>query len=147
MDFPNLQISEVAVSDREELRLLYATSVREIAMYTREQWLATTYALAMYAAMLFIAYQPSIEGSRPWQNWLPFLLTWAICISGLIAVKRLQLSIVAGRRRLERVRQYFGRPFNDAWMVPKSPEDVHRLLYVVVILGAVLVTLLISSRP
>jgi uncharacterized membrane protein YbhN (UPF0104 family) len=137
---------ELSESDREELRMLYKVSASDIAMFTHQQWSTTTYALAIYAALLFISYQPSMDPYNTWQGWLPLVLSWAVCISGLVAVKRLQFSIVAGRRRLERVRVYFGRPFMEAWSVPKPPDDVHRLLYLVMLLSAVVVTVLVVIK-
>jgi hypothetical protein len=133
-------------ADRHELRLLYKVSMSDIAMYTQQQWSTTSYALGIYAALLFIAYQPGMDPYNAWQGWLPLLLAWAVCVSGLVAVKRLQFSIVAGRRRLERVRMFFGRAFLEAWSVPKPPEDVHRLLYLVMVLSAVVVTVLVVVK-
>jgi hypothetical protein len=138
--------AEVGDADRTELRLLYQVSASDIAMYTQQQWSTTSYALAIYAALLYISYQPSMDPYNSWQGWLPLLLAWAVCISGLVAVKRLQFSIVAGRRRLERVRMFFGRAFMEAWSVPKPPEDVHRLLYLVMVLAAVVVTVLVVVK-
>lgn len=137
---------ELTPADRDELRMLYQTSISDIAMFTHQQWSTTSYALAIYAALLYISYQPSMDPTNSWQGWLPLVLSWAVCISGLVAVKRLQFSIVAGRRRLERVRIYFGRPFIEAWSVPKPPDDVHRLLYLVMLLSAVVVTVLVVIK-
>lgn len=136
-------------ADREELRLLYEVSVSEIALFTRQQWSVTTYALAIYAALLFIAYQ-SLAGTVTalvHQGWLLTVLAWAVGFSGIAAVKRLQISIVGARRRIERVRAHFGRPFQEVWAIPKPPDDVHRLLYLVMLLSAAVVTLLVVAKP
>jgi hypothetical protein len=138
----------LAESDREELRLLYQACVSDIALFTKQQWSVTNYALAFFAALLFIAYQPPTGlAHADWQSWLLVVLAWIITISGLAAVKRLQISIVGGRRRLERTRASFGRPFQEVWAIPKPPDDVHRLLYLVMILGSAVVTLLVVAKP
>jgi hypothetical protein len=143
------QFEGLADSDREELRLLYQACVSDIGLFTRQQWSVTNYALAFFAALLFIAYQPPTTdlAHSGWQSWLLIVLAWAVCISGLAAVKRLQISIVGSRRRLERTRASFGRPFQEVWAIPKPPDDVHRLLYLVMLLGAVVVTVLVVAKP
>ncbi|HSV52553.1 MAG TPA: hypothetical protein VLJ57_10570 [Burkholderiaceae bacterium] len=142
------QFEGLAESDREELRLLYQVCVTDIGLFTRQQWSVTNYAMAFFAALLFIAYQPPTELTHSgWQNWLLVVLAWAVTVSGLAAVKRLQISIVGGRRRLERARSSFGRPFQEVWAIPKPPDDVHRLLYLVMLLGAAIVTLLVVAKP
>lgn len=148
MDSLPAPLDGLADSDREELRLLYQVCVADISLFTRQQWFVSHYALAFYAALLFIAYQPANPLGHPaWQDWLLIVLAWAICVSGVAAVKRLQISIVGGRRRIERVRANFGRPFQEVWSIPKPPDDVHRLLYLVMFLGAAVVTLLMVAKP
>lgn len=51
----------VEVHDREELRLLYQVSVSDIAFFKQQKWWGINYILAIFAAILFIAYQFSIN--------------------------------------------------------------------------------------
>lgn len=149
MDSVTSTLDGLTDTDREELRLLYRVCISDIALFTRQQWSATTYALAFYAALLFIAYQPPEPLHAPafWQAWVLVGLAWLVAIAGLAAVKRLQISIVGARRRLERTRAYFGRPFQDVWSLQRPADDVHRLLYLVMLLSTGVVTLLVLARP
>lgn len=130
-------------TDREELRLLYEVSIADIAFFKQQQCSITNYSLAIHAALLFIAYQVLKHPLVAWQLWLLIVLTWGVCIAGLAMVERLQNSILGRRTRLERVRAHFGRPFLEAWSIPKPPDDVHWLLVFVMLFSAGVVTWLI----
>lgn len=133
-------------SDAEELRLLYQVSVADIAFFKQQQWSATNYTLAIHAALLFIAYQLLKDALAIWQMWLLVVLACAVCVAGLAVVERLQSSILGRRTRLERVRAHFGKPFTEAWSIPKPPDDVHWLLVFVVLLSAAVVTWLVLAK-
>ncbi|WP_326533371.1 hypothetical protein [Pseudorhodoferax sp.] len=132
---------ELGDIDRSELQMAYGACVADIELFTRQQWWAGAYALVIYALLLAGVHQlidPVAEGSmRPW---VLVLITWAVCLYGLLAIKRMQISIVVGRRRLDRVRAHFGRAFQEIWSLARPREDIHRMLYGVMILGAVLIT-------
>lgn len=153
MDSNPAPLDGLTEADRQELRLLYQGSVADISLFTRQQWWVTNYALAIYAALLFIAYQPQDvtragwQQWHSWQSWLLVVLAWLVAVSGLAAVKKLQFSIVGARRRNERARMTFGRPFQEVWASPRQFDDVHRLLYLVMLLSAVVVTLLVVAKP
>ncbi|MGC3987603.1 MAG: hypothetical protein QM777_24370 [Pseudorhodoferax sp.] len=132
---------ELSDLDRSELQMAYGACVADIELFTRQQWWAGAYALVIYALLLAGVHQlvdPVTEGS--WRHWVLVVITWAICLYGLLAIKRMQISIAVGRRRLDRVRAYFGRPFQEIWSIARPREDIHRMLYGVMVLGAVLVT-------
>lgn len=143
----NSGYGELAEVDRAELHMLYGACVADIELFTRQQWWAGAYALAIYAMLLLGAHQlgdPAREGA--WHSWVLVGMTWAVCLYGLLAVKRMQISIVVGRRRLDRVRASFGRVFQELWAMPRPKEDIHRLLYGVLGFGAVLVTWMALDR-
>ncbi len=140
------QIGELVESDREELRMLYGACLADISLFTRQQWWAGAFAIAIYAMLLLGAYQLGNAMHGNWQCWLLVVLTWTVCVSGVAAVKRMQNSVVGARRRLERVRSHFGRAFQEVWAIPKPPEDIHRLLYCVLGFCAVVVTWLTLDK-
>lgn len=132
---------ELSDLDRSELQMAYGACVADIELFTRQQWWAGAYALVIYALLLAGVHQlvdPVTEGS--WRHWVLVVTTWAICLYGLLAIKRMQISIAVGRRRLDRVRAHFGRPFQEIWSIARPREDIHRMLYGVMVLGAALVT-------
>jgi hypothetical protein len=132
---------ELSDIDRSELQMAYGACVADIELFTRQQWWAGAYALVIYALLLAGVHQlvdPITEGGV--RHWVLVVITWAICLYGLLAIKRMQISIVVGRRRLDRVRAHFGRAFQEIWSIARPREDIHRMLYGVMVLGAVLVT-------
>jgi hypothetical protein len=137
---------DLTESDSEELRLLYNVSVADIAFFKQQQWAVTNHALVLHGAFLFIAYQVLVSPLQTWQLWLLIVLTWAVCIAGLGMVNRLQGSILGRRTRLERVRGHFGKPFNDAWTIQKPKDDVHQLLFAVMLLSSGVVTWLVLVK-
>lgn len=140
--------NNIALDDheREELRLLYQVSVSDIAFFKQQQWSATNYILAIYAAMLFIAYQLLEKPLTTWQQWLLVVLTWSATVGGVAVVLRLQNSILGRRTRLERVKKHFGKAFEHAWSIPKPPDDNHWLLVAIMLVGAAVVTWLVMVR-
>ncbi|KQP21204.1 hypothetical protein [Pseudorhodoferax sp. Leaf265] len=132
---------ELSDIDRSELQMAYGACVADIELFTRQQWWAGAYALVIYALLLAGVHQlvdPITEGGV--RHWVLVVITWTICLYGLLAIKRMQISIVVGRRRLDRVRAHFGRAFQEIWSIARPREDIHRMLYGVMVLGAVLVT-------
>lgn len=134
-------LGELGDIDRSELQMAYGACVADIELFTRQQWWAGAYALVIYALLLVGVHQlidPVAESNL--RSWVLVLITWAVCLYGLLAIKRMQISIVVGRRRLDRVRAHFGRAFQEIWSLARPREDIHRMLYGVMILGAVLIT-------
>lgn len=139
--------SELSDLDRVELHMLYGACVADIELFTRQQWWAGAYALAIYAMLLLGAHQlGGPDGALDWHAWVLVAMTWMVCLYGLVAVKRMQNAIGVGRRRLERVRSHFGRAFQEVWAMPRPREDIHRVLYCVMAFGAVLVTWMALDR-
>jgi hypothetical protein len=128
------------------MRLLYQVSTSDITFFKQQQWSVTNYALSIHAALLIIAYQLLSGALCVWQAWLLVVLAWFVCIAGLAAVARLQTSILARRCRLDRTRPYFGKAFEDAWSIPKPPDDLHWLLISVMLLSATVVTWLVLAK-
>lgn len=133
-------------SDRDELQLLYEVSVADIAYFKQQQWSATNYALVIHAALIFIAYKLLHYSLNCWQVWLLIVLTWSVSLIGLAVVQRLQCSILGRRARLERIREHFGKPFQEAWSIPKPPDDIHWLFVFVILLSAAIVTWLVLAK-
>lgn len=137
----NSTFGELGDIDRSELQMAYGACVADIELFTRQQWWAGAFALVIYVMLLAGVYQlvdPAVEGSI--RHWVLVAITWAICLYGILAIKRMQISIVVGRRRLDRVRAHFGRPFQEIWTLARPREDIHRMLYGIMVLGAILVT-------
>ena len=139
-------VAPLEESDREELRLLYQVSVADIALFKKQQWSATNYAVGAYAALLVIVHQWLPSPLNSWQGWPLIVLGWAVCIAGFAIVSRLQNSILGRRTRMERVRERFGAAFKQAWSIPKTNDDMYWLLYAFMFVGAVIVTWLVLAR-
>lgn len=139
---------ELSELDRVELHMLYGACVADVELFTRQQWWAGAYALALYALLLLTGHQlgGTLADNTAWHAWVLVGLTWAVGLYGVIAIKRMQNAIVVGRRRLDRVRSSFGRAFQEVWSMPRPREDIHHLLYGVLILGAALVTWMALDR-
>lgn len=136
----NSGYGDISDIDRSELQMAYGACVADIELFTRQQWWAGAYALVIYALLLAGVHQLVAPGEAGMRHWVLVVITWTICLYGLLAIKRMQISIVVGRRRLDRVRSHFGRPFQEVWTLVRPREDIHRMLYGVMVLGAVLVT-------
>jgi hypothetical protein len=134
-------------ADREELRLLYQVTTADIAFFKQQQWSLSNYALTVVAALLFVSYQMLSHPLTTWQAWLLVVLSWAVVVAALMAIDRLQTSIAARRQRLANVHGHFGQPFQEAWRVPKEPDDFRWLLVLVLMASASVATWLILTRP
>jgi glucan phosphoethanolaminetransferase (alkaline phosphatase superfamily) len=140
-------LHQLSGPDREELRLLYQVTVSDIAFFKQQQWSISNYALTVEAALLFIAYQMLAFPLTVCQAWLLVVLSWAVAAAALMAIERLQSSIVGRRQRLANVRAQFGRAFQDAWRIPEEPDFIRWLLVFVLLLSSSLATWLILVRP
>jgi len=132
--------------NREELRLLYQVSINDIAFFKRNQWSATNYTLAIHAAVILISYQILKSPLDTLQLWVLIVLAWSASVGGLAVVWELQESIRGRRTRLRRVRRYFGRPFKNAWSIPKPPDNNYWLLMTIMVVAAAIVTWLILLK-
>ena len=137
----------LSAADRDELRLLYQTSVSDIAFFKQQQFTITNYALTLQAGLLFVAYQvlkpPPLQ---PFALWSLLFLVCAVSAAGLLVIARLHASIEARRQRLSRVRAHFGRAFVDAWFVPKEADDFRWLLVCVLLVSAPISASLVIAR-
>ena len=86
MDSMPVPLESLSEADREELRLLYASSAADIALFTREQWWVTNYALAIDAALLYIAVQAVNPVNSLAPPWLIITMTWVVCLSALFGI-------------------------------------------------------------
>lgn len=134
-------------ADQEELRLLYQVSVSDIAFFKQQQWSVSNYALTIQAALLFVAYQMLRPPLAVWQAWLLVTLVWGVSAAALMAIDRLQTSICGRRTRLASVRAQFGKPFMDAWSIPKENDDFRWLLVFVLLLSPSVASWLVLARP
>jgi uncharacterized membrane protein len=136
----------LSTEDLEELRLLYQTTVADIAFFKQQQFTVTNYALLLQTALVFVAYQFLKSPLEPFFFWLVLVLAVGISAAGLLAVQRLHASIEVRRERLRRVRKQFGRAFFAAWDVNKEPDDFRWLLIGVLILSAIISAWLVIAR-
>jgi hypothetical protein len=97
----------------DELRLLYASCVSEIADFKRQQWNVTNYGLLSYAA---IASLPKFVAGKlaVWELLVLIALTGAVLLAGCYVVRVLDDGIELRRDRLRAVRKHFTQEFKDA---------------------------------
>jgi hypothetical protein len=138
----------------EELRLLYQTSINDIAFAKRQQYQTTNYVLVADAAI--VASHATISSGV---TWVPLLflsaaLTVVLAIAlgyGLRFVARLQCNLAKYRARLLRCREAFGPEFKMAfgpdrppgYATPSHQADVSGVLQAAQLLGFALSVALI----
>jgi hypothetical protein len=134
--------------DREELRLLYDISTRDLSYFKTQQWSVAYYSLLIDAGLIGVA--RLLEASRGvGQRAGLALLTALATAAALIVLFKLQNSIEVRQSRLDAARETFGDAFTHAWSAHyKHPERVHSvyLLYGGVALTAVLTIWLVGVR-
>lgn len=140
----NASTEQLSESDREELSLLYDVSVKDIAFFKKQQWVATNYGAALYVAILAIAQILETPLSTAHKVTL-FLFSLGIMVAGVGVICHLQHSIAVRRARLKAVRASFGNRFQTAWgAVPKKDNALHSLLLAVLVFGFVVNTWLLA---
>jgi hypothetical protein len=135
-----------AASEREELRLLYQTSVSDISFFKQQQFTITNYALTLQAGLLFVAYQVLKPPFAALPFWSLLILVCGVSAAGLLVVSRLSASIEVRRERLARVRSHFSPAFLAAWSVPKESDDFPWLLRAVLVVSGAIAAWLIIAR-
>lgn len=133
--------------DQEELRLLYQVSVSDIAFFKQQQWFVTNYALTIQAALLFVGYQMLRPPLAVWLAWLLVTFVCAVSAAAIMVIDRLHTSVLGRRTRLKNVRAQFGRPFIEAWSIPKEHDDFQWLFVFVLLLSALVASWLVLARP
>ena len=136
----------------EELRLLYQTSIFDIAFFKQQQWRVTNYGLLLYGVIVAIPKILDYDLST-YEYFVLFLIAFVVCAVGWYLVGSLEESLSKGRARLFKAKDSFSMPFKDAWRcgkseneVPKGPEDKPSLLWLfrsVVGLGFLIVSWLL----
>ena len=123
--------------DHDELVLLYTVSVKDIAFFKKQQWVATNYAIALYVAVIAIA--SHILGTLTLAHKIVlFVFSLGVMLAGIGVLCHLQNSVEVRRARLKAIRARFGEPFNTAWgAMPKKDNALHVLLLAVVVIGFV----------
>jgi hypothetical protein len=130
--------------DRDELLLLYDVSVKDIAFFKKQQWVATNYGIALYVAVIAIS-SHILKNLTLAHKVVLFLSSLGIMLAGIGVLCHLQHSIVVRRARLRAVREHFGQPFHAAWgAIPKEDNALHILLLAVLIIGFIVNAWLIT---
>lgn len=139
--------TSISEHDREELILLYEVSVKDIAFFKKQQWVATNYAIALYVAIVALTHSlhPPITSAHK-VALFSFLL--GTLLGGIAVVLHLQHSIEVRRARLQNVRGHFGSPFAAAWgALPKKENSLHFLLLAVLAFGFLVDAWLVCEAP
>lgn len=137
----NNQLTE---ADRAELQLLYTVSVSDIAGFKQQQWSVTNHALAIQAALVVVG-QLLKEPLGGWERWVLVALVGITAAVGGSVLFRLHRSIEERRERLRRIREHFGKPFNDAWSVCKQPDQVYIFLALALVIAALVASWLVVA--
>jgi hypothetical protein len=138
----------------DELRLLYASCVSEIASFKQQQWTVTNYGLLLDAAIVAI---PKLVTAPPRALLLVlYVCTVAVVVAGWYVIGTLNRAIKVRRRRLNFVRRTFTQQFNTAWRAEEPQEtfeaekqqDLRIFLWVfrTVLVSGALITLLLLVR-
>ena len=120
---PDPASPELTDHDRDELKLLYGSSVSEIAFFKQQQWVVTNYSIAIQAGAVAIGHSVG-AALQSCERWLLILVVGAAVVGGLFVLSRLSDSVAVRRERLRNVRKSFGNPFHHAWYVPKHNDFV-----------------------
>lgn len=134
--------NQLTETDREELQLLYTVSVSDIAGFKQQQWLVTNHALVIQASLVAVG-QLLKEPLDCWERWVLVVLVGITAAVGGSVLFRLHRSIEERRERLRRIRSQFGKPFNDAWVVCKQPDQVYIFLALAMIIAALVASWLV----
>lgn len=125
----------------DELRLLYSSSVSEIASFKQQQWHVTNYAILLFAAVAGI---PRVFDHLSQVEYLVlFLAALAILSAGWYVLGMLADSIYIRRKRQTEIRKIFTAEFMHAWRRGMSegeaPDDPKEKPNLVIFFRAVLV--------
>lgn len=135
--------TELPAHAYDEVRLLYASSVAEIACFKQQQWVVTNYVIAIQTAWVGFSHFGGLLISIHAQVILIPLVALT-SVFGIWILFRLESSVAVRRERLRRCRQTFSQAFREAWSVPKSRDEVWALLAAAQVVAAGLAGWLIS---
>jgi hypothetical protein len=141
---PSTDKVKLTEADHTELQLLYSVSVTDIAAFKQQQWSVTNHALAIQAALVAVG-QLLGKPFGCWEHWLLVVLVGVTACVGGSVLFRLHRSIEERRERLRRVRNHFGKPFNDAWSVCKQTDQVYIFLALAQVIGALVASWLVVT--
>jgi hypothetical protein len=118
----------------DELRLLYSSSVSEMASFKQQQWHVTNYAILLFAAIAGI---PRLLDQLNQVEYLVlFGAAFAVLCAGWYVLGMLADSIIIRRRRQTEIRKTFTPEFMHAWRhgmsaveAPDDPKEKPNLIY------------------
>lgn len=125
----------VNATAREELKLLYEVSVKDLDFFKRQQWLVSYYAVVLYAALFALSGKATLD-----KMWF-YLVVCGVAIMASILLLNLEHSIGVRRDRLKAIRENFSEEFKGAWKAGKKLKEYHVVVYFMlfgVLAGAVL---------
>jgi len=105
--------------EKQELRLLYEVSVKDLEFFKRQQWLVSYYAVLIYGTLFALARVTTLGE-------LVFCLAvGGVALLSSVLLLILEHSIGVRRDRLEAVRENFTQKFKDAWKAGKKLGECH----------------------
>jgi hypothetical protein len=124
--------------EHDQLKLLYQSSVADLAYFKQQQWSLANYALLLFAGLVGAAkLLPVIRTSEPLAFGALVVLTAVACS---VVLWKHEAAIEIRRARLAIVRNVFSEEFNRAWGVQGKRDEVVSvawLLQFALVLGAV----------
>jgi hypothetical protein len=118
------QTSELDDGTRDELLMLYETSVQDLAFFKQQQWNVTNYVLVLDAAL--VGARQLVGGTVG--IWIVSIAALVLCFVGVLQLNSLQESMEASRARLRRIRERLSREFLDAWDT-KAKRDYEPVVF------------------
>ena len=118
---PSEESKERQVND--ELRLLYASCVSEIAAFKQQQWQVTNYGLLLFAA---VASMPKLVAKlTQLEFFLLYAAAFVVLSAGWYVLGLFSESIQVRRGRLTEIRtKHFTEEFKAAWRYGKSEVQI-----------------------
>jgi hypothetical protein len=133
---------------KEELQLLYQTSITELEFFKRQQWSVTNYALLLYAAIVGVA--QLLQGNvSAMEKLVLCLVATTVGLLGAYILWVLNNSIDVRKARLVEIHQHFSDNFRQIRAVQEKPEEalsIYVLLLMVVSIGVCVVRWLVYLK-
>jgi hypothetical protein len=130
-------MSEPASNEKrasDELRLLYSSSVSEIASFKQQQWHVTNYAILLFAAIVGIP--RLLDRLNQVEYLVLFGAPLAVLGTGWYVLGMLADSIYIRRKRQTEIRKAFTKEFMHAWRhgvseaeAPDDPKEKPNLVH------------------
>lgn len=125
MNTPPVVPTPVKDAECQALCVLYQVTAADIVFFKQQQWMVMNYAVGLDTALVVLA--PRVLGGAiaPVLLWGLLVLACAVPAVASLMLRRLHHSIEVRRTRLQQTRALLGPTFQQAWSVPKEPDDFY----------------------